>query len=91
MNRVTGMLVASYVGRPATAREYDEQVRMLLMYYGATANFENNLLGLKKNFESENSLHLLARDLQAYRKVTKSTKIDREFGTPGLEVRHTPH
>jgi len=83
MDRTTKFIVASYIGRPATAKEYDEQVRLLLLYYGATANFENNLLGLKKNFESANCLYLLARDLQAFRKVTKVTKIEREYGTPG--------
>lgn len=85
MNRVSGMIAAEYVGRPATAKEYDEQIRLLLLYYGATANFENNLIGIKKNFETANSLYLLAKDLQAFRKVTKASKIDREYGTPGTE------
>jgi hypothetical protein len=79
------MLVAEYIGRPPTAKEYDEQVRLLLLYYGAVANFENNLIGIKKNFEMAGNLHLLAKDLQAFRKVTKSSKIDREYGTPGTE------
>lgn len=83
MDRTTRFIVASYVGRPSTAKEYDEQVRLLLLYYGAIANFENNLIGIKKNFESANSLYLLARDLQAFRKVTRTTKLDREYGTPG--------
>lgn len=83
LNRVTGLIAAEYVGRPATAKEFDEQVRLLLLYYGAMANFENNLIGIKKNFETANSLYLLAKDLQAFRKVTKASKIDREYGTPG--------
>lgn len=83
MNRVTRVIVAEYTGRPRKASDYYEQVRLLLMYYNAIANYENNLVGVKTHFEKKGSIYLLAKDLQLYRKITKLSKVDREYGTPG--------
>jgi hypothetical protein len=59
MNTLTNRIVAEYTGRPKTAKEYYENVRRLLIYYNAIANYENNKKGLFTHFEHKNSLHLL--------------------------------
>jgi len=82
MNVVTGMLVAEYTGRPKTAAEYYEQVLYLTMYYNATVNFENNLLGLKWYFEKKGKLGLLEPAPEIIKKMSKVSN-DREYGTPG--------
>lgn len=52
--------VAEYTGRPATANDYYENVRKLLMYYNATLMYENEKKGLFFYFERMNCTHLLA-------------------------------
>ena len=83
MSRATRLIVAEHTGRPRKADDFYEQCRLMLLYYNAIANYENNLIGLKKYFEVKNSLYLLAKDLQLYRKITKMSKVEREYGTPG--------
>lgn len=60
VNRLTGRIVAEYVGRCRVADEYNEQLRRLLIYYNAQTLFEANLVGLYKHFDRMNSTHLLA-------------------------------
>jgi hypothetical protein len=59
MNTLTNRIVAEYTGRPQTAKDYYENVRRLLIYYNAVANYENNKKGLFAYFENKNCLHLL--------------------------------
>lgn len=60
MNTLTNRIVAQYTARPKTAKEFYENVRRLLMFYNATANYENNKKGLFSYFENKNSTYMLA-------------------------------
>lgn len=60
MNLATDRIVAEYTGRPATAYMYYENVRRLLMYYNATAMYENAKKGLFTYFDRMNCTYLLA-------------------------------
>lgn len=64
MDSLTNRIVAEYTGRPKTAKEYYENVRRLLRYYNALANYENNKKGLFQYFEYKNCLYLLSPTLQ---------------------------
>lgn len=55
-------IVAEWVGRPKTFKEYNEVVRKLLMYYNnAICLYENNINNLKEYFDTKNCLYLLAK------------------------------
>ncbi|MCK4500920.1 hypothetical protein KAU11_10500 [Candidatus Babeliales bacterium] len=84
MNKMTGELVAEYTGRPSKSSEYYEQLRLLLIYYGAQTNFENNLLGLKNYLQTKNQLYLLLEAPMVVKRIIKRSSLDREYGTPGL-------
>ena len=60
MNVLTNRIVAEYTGRPATAKEYYENVLRLLKFYNATCNYEQNKKGMFGHFEQKNSLYYLA-------------------------------
>lgn len=55
----TDRIVAEFTGRLRTADEFYEVCRRLLIYYGATANYENDKKGLYGYFYRMHSLHLL--------------------------------
>jgi len=88
MNRITGMLVAEYTGRPATSKEYYNQVLLLTLFYNGRVNFENNLLGLKGYFEYKGHLGLLEPSPEIIRKMSKVAN-EREYGTPGTSKINT--
>lgn len=73
------MIVAEYTGRPETADEYYENVRMLLMYYNATDMFENNIIGILGYFKNKKSLSFLA-DSPNMKDVLKDGKTNRGKG-----------
>lgn len=56
----TDEIVAEYTGRPTFADDYYEQLRLLLIYYNAKDNYENNKKGLFAYFNRMNSLSLLS-------------------------------
>ena len=60
----TDRIVAEYTGRPRTANEFFETCRRLLLFYGATANYENDKKGLYQYFHNKGSLHLLCDNPQ---------------------------
>lgn len=60
MNVLTNRIVAEYTGRPATAKEYYENVLRLLKFYNAQCNYEQNVKGMFAYFEQKNSLYYLA-------------------------------
>lgn len=60
MNILTGRIVAEYTGRPATAKEYYENVLRLMKYYNAINNYEQNKKGMFSYFEQKNALYHLA-------------------------------
>ncbi len=53
-------IVAEYTGRPESAKEYYENARRLLLYYNALCLYENEKIGIKTYFETQNCLRLLA-------------------------------
>ena len=60
----TEEIVAEYTGRPPMADDYYEQIRLLLLYYNAVNNYENNKKGLYGYFVRKNSTFLLADNLE---------------------------
>jgi hypothetical protein len=60
MNILTNRIVAEYTGRPATAKEYYENVLRLLKFYNAQCNYEQNVKGMFAYFEQKNCLYYLA-------------------------------
>ncbi len=53
-------LVASYVGRPETLKQFHETVRRLLIFYKARCLYENQINLFKEYLENKNCLYLLA-------------------------------
>lgn len=74
------ILVAEYTGRPATANEFYETVRRLLIYYNAKALYENQLKGLKQYFEMKQSLHLLKEQPKILKEIAPTSKVERGYG-----------
>lgn len=70
----TDEIVAEYTGRPTFADDYYEQLRLLLMFYNARDNYENNKKGLFAYFNRMNSLYLLSDRLE-YLKDKEITKV----------------
>ena len=70
----TDEIVAEYTGRPTFANDYYEQLRLLLMFYNARDNYENNKKGLFAYFNRMNSLYLLSDRLE-YLKDKEITKV----------------
>ena len=70
----TDEIVAEYTGRPTFADDYYEQLRLLLMFYNAKDNYENNKKGLFAFFNKMNSLYLLSDRLE-YLKDKEITKV----------------
>ena len=63
----TDEIVAEYTGREELTDDSFEIYRLLLMYYNAEGNYENNKKGLFSHFSKYNSLHLLADTLEFLR------------------------
>lgn len=85
MNTLTGDIVAEYTGRPQITEEYFKQQMMLLKYYNATMNYENNKKGLYTFYRNHNALHLLCETPEILRDTMNITinKIgNKRFGTP---------
>lgn len=60
----TDNIVAEYTGRPTFADEYYEQLRLLLIFFNAVDNYENNKKGLFAYFQKMSSLNLLSDTLE---------------------------
>ena len=63
----TDQIVAEYTGRPLFANDYYEQLRLLLLFYNARDNYENNKKGLYGYFLQMNCTHLLIDQLDYLR------------------------
>lgn len=89
MNTMTGDIVAEYTGRPQITEEYFEQQRLLLSYYNAMMNYENNKKGLYTYYRNTNSLNLLCETPEILRdqmNVTISKIGNKRFGTPASKA-----
>ena len=60
----TDSIVAEYTGRPTFADDFYEICRLLLLFYNARANYENNCKGLFAYFSRMNCLYLLTDTLE---------------------------
>jgi hypothetical protein len=80
IGETSDIIVAEYVGRPPTANEFYENIRMLLEYYSATALYENERKGLHQYFVQKHCTHLLAEQPEMIKDIIKSSKVDRGKG-----------
>ena len=74
-------IVAEYTARPETAKEFYEQCRLLLNWYGivGTCLYENEKIGIKTYFENLNCLHLLS-PTPSILKANTSSNVNRQIG-----------
>lgn len=80
LDRLTNRIVAEYTGRPETAEEFYEGCRRLLMYYNATALYENEKKGIFSYFEKENCLHLLHEQPKLIKDIIPNSQVHRGYG-----------
>lgn len=77
----TDVIVAEYSGRPATAEEYYENVRKLLVFYNARLLFENERKGIYPYFTNKHCDYLLAdQPDKTIGEVFKDSKVQRRKG-----------
>jgi hypothetical protein len=81
MNKVTGKIVAEYTGRPDKADEYWEQARLLLLYYDARVNYENDLIGFRNHLRAEGCDYLMVDNPDVVRSLAANSVVDRDKGT----------
>ena len=75
------VIVAEYTGRPATAEEYYENVRKLLLFYNARLLFENERKGIYPYFTNKHCDYLLAdQPDKIISEVFKDSKVQRRKG-----------
>ena len=75
------VIVAEYTGRPATAEEYYENVRKLLIFYNARLLFENERKGIYPYFTNKHCDYLLAdQPDKVITEVFKDSKVSRRKG-----------
>jgi hypothetical protein len=74
------MPVAEYTGRPNTAEEFYEKVRMLALYYKAKIMYENEKKGLFPHFTHKHQDYLLADQPDIIRDVVQDMKVQRGKG-----------
>lgn len=75
------VIVAEYSGRPATAEEYYENVRKLLIFYNARLLFENERKGIYPYFTNKHCDYLLAdQPDKVITEILKDSKVSRRKG-----------
>jgi hypothetical protein len=74
------IIVAEYTGRPEFAEEAYEEVRKMLLYYNATAMYENQCKGMFPYFASKHSEYLLADQPDIIRDIVKLSAVERRKG-----------
>ena len=75
------VIVAEYSGRPATAEEYYENVRKLLVFYNAKLLFENERKGIYPYFTNKHCDYLLAdQPDKVISEVIKDSRVQRRKG-----------
>ena len=72
--------VAEYTGRPATAEDYYENVRKLLIYYNARLLYENERKGIFVYFTNKHCDYLLADQPDIITDIIKQTGVNRRKG-----------
>lgn len=75
------VIVAEYSGRPATAEDYYENARKLLIFYNARLLFENERKGIYPYFTNKHSDYLLAdQPDKVISEIFKDSKVQRRKG-----------
>ena len=74
------IIVAEYTGRPNTAEEFYENIRKLLIYYNATAMYENQNKGLFVYFSHKHCEYLLADQPEIINDVVGNSTVQRKKG-----------
>lgn len=72
--------VAEYTGRPDSAEEFYEVVRKLLIYYRATALYENEKKGIFSYFAHKHCEYLLADQPDIIRDILQESRVERHKG-----------
>ena len=72
--------VAEYTGRPATADDFYEKVRLLSLYYNAKILYENEKKGLFDYMFRKHSEHLLADQPDIIKDIVKDSQVRRGKG-----------
>ena len=72
--------VAEYTGRPESADEFYEQVRLLAFYFNAKVLYENEKKGLFSYFAHKHCEHLLADQPDIIKDVVQDSKVQRSKG-----------
>lgn len=72
--------VAEYTGRPDTADEFYDKVRMLAVYYSARILYENEKKGLFDYMSRKNSEYLLADQPDIIKDIVKNSTVSRGKG-----------
>lgn len=80
MEHTYDIIVAEYTGRPTTAEEWYENVRLLLLYYNARMNYENERKGIHQYFKFKECTHLLLDQPLILKDIIKNSVVDREKG-----------
>jgi hypothetical protein len=74
-------IVASYVGRPSTAREFEETLLLLAKLYNARIMHENEITATKNFFLDTGHIeYLMEQPDNVIKYVTKSSKVQRGHG-----------
>lgn len=81
-SRPDDMIVASFVGRPASMDLFHKHIRQLAEYYNAKIGYENNAgQGLLSYFKNNKKLHLLAPEFElGYNENIPKSSVKRGFG-----------
>jgi len=80
-NSTRNIIVAQYVGRPATSDSCNRIAEMLAELYNAEIMYENEVPDVKKYFERRKKLHLLAAQPDGViSKNIKNSKVARIYG-----------
>lgn len=74
------IIVAEYTGRPATAEQYYENVRKLLLYYNARLLYENERKGIFPYFTQKHCDYLLADQPDIINDIIGNSKVQRRKG-----------
>lgn len=74
------IIVAEYTGRPDTAEEYYENVRMLLLYYNARLLYENERKGIFPYFTNKHCDYLLADQPDIISDIIGKSSVQRRKG-----------
>lgn len=72
-------LVAEYTARPTSIKEYNENIRKLLLFYNAVCLYENMQNNIKEYFENKNCVYLLA-DTPTCLRATINSQVRRGKG-----------